>query len=164
MAKVSESKPLLPSVIDRLIDLEPHNEREVAKSRSQVLRELKQSVRRDLEFLLNTRCRCTFVPSDLVEVKTSVLTYGLADFTGLRSSTVAFREELREWVADAIRRFEPRIKTADVQVLPSNNQLSRVLRFRIDALLHAEPAPEPVVFDSTLEASSGNVTIEQAKL
>jgi len=25
------------------------------------------------------------------------------------------------------------------------------LRFRIDALLRADPAPEPVIFDSTLE-------------
>ena len=57
MAKISEQQPLVPSVLDRLMDCEPDNPREAPKSRHQILRELKQSVRRDLENLLNTRWR-----------------------------------------------------------------------------------------------------------
>ena len=30
----------------------------------------------------------------------------------------------------------------------------RTLRFRIDALLRADPSPEPVIFDSTLEPAT----------
>ena len=33
-------------------------------------------------------------------------------------------------------------------------------RERIDALLFAEPAPEPVVFDSQLEPVTGNVEVK----
>jgi type VI secretion system protein ImpF len=34
------------------------------------------------------------------------------------------------------------------------------LRFRIDALLQAEPAPEPIVFDSALQPVTGNVEVK----
>jgi len=47
---------LIPSVLDRLLDDDPASAREAPKARTQVLRELKQSVRRDLEWLLNSRC------------------------------------------------------------------------------------------------------------
>lgn len=46
---------ITPSIVDRLLDFEPTNPNEAPKSRSQGMRELKQSVRRDLEWLLNTR-------------------------------------------------------------------------------------------------------------
>ena len=42
MAKISSKQLLLPSVLDRLIDDSPGDARETAKSRAQVLRELKQ--------------------------------------------------------------------------------------------------------------------------
>ena len=57
-SRVRDDQPLVPSVFDRLLDDEPDNSRETAASRRQVLRELKQSVGRDLENLLNTRQRC----------------------------------------------------------------------------------------------------------
>ena len=40
--------------------------------------------------------------------------------------------------------------------------LDRTLRFRIDGLLRAEPAPEPVVFDSALQPATGNVEVKGA--
>jgi type VI secretion system protein ImpF len=42
----------------------------------------------------------------------------------------------------------------------NSDALDRTLRFRIDALLYAEPAPEPVVFDSQLEPSSATIEIK----
>ena len=62
MAKIRDDQPLVPSVLDRLLDDEPQNTHETPKSRNQVLRDLKQSVRRDLENLLNTRWRCIAWP------------------------------------------------------------------------------------------------------
>jgi type VI secretion system protein ImpF len=47
-------------------------------------------------------------------------------------------------------------------MLENSNPLDRTLRFRIDALLYAEPAPEPVVFDSAMEPATGNVEIKGA--
>ncbi len=37
--------------------------------------------------------------------------------------------------------------------------LDRTLRFRIEALLRVEPAPEPVAFDSTLEPGAGGFAV-----
>jgi len=40
-----------------------------------------------------------------------------------------------------------------VKVMDDGDGLERAIRFRIDALMHADPAPEPVVFDSMVEPS-----------
>ena len=69
-------------MLDRLIDHEPEVRRESPRSRNQVLRELKQSVRRDLENLLNTRVRCVPLPPELKELKQSLVNYGIPDLTG----------------------------------------------------------------------------------
>ena len=82
MAKVDADQPLLPSLLDRLIDEEPDDSREPPKSRSQLLRELKQSIRRDLENLLNTRQRCRSWPENFDELTVSLVSYGIPDMAG----------------------------------------------------------------------------------
>jgi type VI secretion system protein ImpF len=159
MPSISAHDPLVPSVLDRLLDDEPENARESPKSRHQVLRELKQSVRRDLENLLNTRWRCVRFPPDLDHLEESLVNYGIPDFTGANFGSAESREQLRQIVEQVIRRFEPRFKTVRVQLLPNADRTDRRLRLRIDALLYAEPAPEPVVFDSQLEPVSGDFDV-----
>jgi type VI secretion system protein ImpF len=44
-------------------------------------------------------------------------------------------------------------------MLDNAEPLDRTLRFRIDATLYAEPAPEPVVFDSSLQPATGDVHV-----
>ena len=163
MAKIKAEQPLVPSVLDRLLDDDPGVSREPAKNRHQVLRELKQAVRRDLENLLNTRVRCLELPAGLDELKTSLVSYGLPDFTGSSMGSAAEREEFLRLLQAVIRRFEPRFKSVKVQMLDNAEPLDRTLRFRIDALVHAEPAPEPVVFDSIMRPVTGNFEIKGAQ-
>jgi type VI secretion system protein ImpF len=59
-----------------------------------------------------------------------------------------------------LRDFEPRFKTVHVEMLENPDATQRVLRFRIEGLLHAEPAPEPITFDSALEPATGNVEVK----
>lgn len=160
MAKIESEQPLVPSVLDRLIDYEPDNNKEAPKARSQVLRELKQSVRRDLENLLNTRRRCLNWPPSMDELNQSLVGYGIPDFTGTHLGTTAERESFRNTIENVIRRFEPRFKTVRVVLLENAEPTDHTLRFRIDALLYAEPAPEPVVFDSSLEPNTGTFQIK----
>jgi type VI secretion system protein ImpF len=160
MGKIHNDQPLLPSVFDRLLDEDPTITKEAPKSRMQVLRELKQSVRRDLENLLNTRWRCVEWPKDLKELEVSLVNYGIPDFTGINMSQMAEREKLRTIVERVIKRFEPRFKTVKVMLLENEDTFDRTLRFRIDALMHAEPVPEPVVFDSRLEPSTATFEIK----
>jgi type VI secretion system protein ImpF len=151
MAKIQADQPLVPSVLDRLLDDEPEVSRDPAKSRHQVLRELKQSVRRDLENLLNTRRRCRPWPADLTELEQSLVNYGLPDFTGANMSSAESREELCRLMETVLRTCESRFQTVQVRLLDNAEPLDRTLRFRIDALLYVHPAPEPVVFDSALQ-------------
>lgn len=155
MAKIEQNQPLLISLIDRLIDTEPDKSVETPKARVQVLRELKQSVRRDLENLLNTRRRCVGWPLQLNELDQSLVNYGIPDFTGLHLGTSRLRDDFCRAIEQTIRRFEPRFKTVRVELLSNAEPEDQTLRFRIDALLYADPAPEPVIFDSALEPNTG---------
>lgn len=159
-SKVREDQPLAPSVFDRLLDDDPANSREPATSRRQLLRELKQSVSRDLENLLNTRQRCGEWPAPLEELETSLVNYGLPDFTGVNMSLPSERERLRGVIEQVIEQFEPRFRTVRVKLLENAEVYDRTLRFRIDGLLEVDPAPEPVVFDSQLEPTTSTFEVK----
>src|ERR1035438_8256687 len=80
------------SVLDRLIDDDPRTSIEAPLTRAQSVRTLRDAVRRDLEWLLNTR-QVAFPPSEgFRQLNRSVYVYGLPDFTGF---TLASRSEAR---------------------------------------------------------------------
>lgn len=145
---------LLPSLLDRLIDENPGVSQDPPRSRGQQLSALRNAVRRDLEALLNSHCRCISPPAALSELQQSVIEYGVKDFLSAYAGASEFREDFRVALQDTIRRFEPRFITVSVKLRDDGDRLDRTLRFRIDALMYAEPAPEPVSFDSTLDPSS----------
>jgi type VI secretion system protein ImpF len=155
MPSIRPDQPLVPSVLDRLLDDDPGHEAEPPTNRTQLLRELKQAVRRDVENLLNTRQRDVVPPPGLTELATSLVDYGIPDFSGTGPVAVKDREEFARVIEGVIRRYEPRLVKVAVVLQSNAESLDRTLRFRIDALLRADPAPEPVVFDSILEPASG---------
>lgn len=159
MAKVEANDPLLPSLLDRLIDDDPGALKEQPRSTAQQLRQLKQSVRRDLENLLNTRWRAIGWPSELKELDTSIVNYGIPDFTGANLGSAGSRDDFVRIIEETIRRCEPRLKRVKVELLDNAEREDRTMRFRIDAMLQADPDPEQVVFDSALEPSSGNFRV-----
>ena len=159
MPPIDRDQQLTPSLLDRLLDDEPGNQREAVKQRHQVLREMKLSVRRDLENLGNPRWRCVSWPPNLEELETSLVNYGIPDFTGIRFASANTQDELRSILEAVIRRFEPRFSKVRVELITNADSLDRTLRFRIDAMLHAEPVVEPVVFDTTLKTSTGDFEV-----
>jgi len=158
MPRIDSEVRIIPSVLDRLIDHEPEISREPPASRAKSLRLLKMSVRRDLEWLLNTRQFVDEVPEDLKEVRKSVALYGLPDFTAANVKSSTDQLQMRRVIQEVIREFEPRLSNVRVTVEPGRNG-ERALHFRIDALLRVDPAPEPVTFDSTLHLYNGQYTI-----
>ena len=56
--------------------------RDPPRNRYQVLREVKQSIRRDLENLLNTRRQPRPLPPGLEELEASLVSYGVPDVSG----------------------------------------------------------------------------------
>ena len=158
MAKNPHQRVIRPSLIDRLIDREPENRKEAPDARAQSLRELKDSVRRDLEWLLNSR-RCPVEPPlSAKELWRSVYCYGLPDITGVALHTGEDRSRLARLVEAAVAAFEPRLQNVTVSMKPVAMD-SHVLRFQIEALLRTEPAPARVSFDTTLELTKGEYEV-----
>ena len=156
-------RSLNPSLLDRLLDDNPGVQQEPSTPPQQALRNLHQSVRRDLEALLNTRQRCGTYPASLKELDKSLVNYGIPDFTGSNLGSPEGRTQFVRGIEAVIRRYEPRFKSIRVTLLDNVEPLDRTLRFRIDAVVYAEPAPEAVIFDSSLEPVTGNVEVKDAQ-
>ena len=148
------------SILDRLIDYEPDVSKEPPKSRAKTLTELKHAVKRDLEWLLNTKRSVTEIPESLEETTNSMATYGLRDLTRLGISNPAEQQRLIKEVEKALKTFEPRFMDLKVKLEPIN-ELERSMRFKIEANLDAEPAPEPIVFDTVLELGTGGFEVKE---
>jgi type VI secretion system protein ImpF len=152
MAKAAVS--LAPSLLDRLIDANPDLLQDPPRSRGQQLADLRDAVRRDLEALLNAHKCCVSPPPGLDELAESLVEYGAPDFLATFAGSGEVREAFRKSVEETIRRYEPRFQTVRVQLIEDDAQIDRTLRFRIDALIYAEPAPENVTYNSRLDPSS----------
>ena len=160
MPAIRSDQPLVPSVLDRLLDDDPGASAEPARNRSQMLRELKLAVRRDIESLLNARRRNVVIPPGLPELANSLLTYGIPDFSGTGPATDDQRDAFCRMLETVIRQGEPRLLRVSVELAGDPNETDRTLRFRIDALLRADPSPEPVIFDSTLEPATHQFAVQ----
>ena len=161
MASIDKKKKLRPSVLDRLIDNDPDNNVEKDSDQHQKLKQLRNSVRRDLENLLNTRFRMIEPADEYSELKKSLLNYGLPDLATVNISDKIKQKEFIDHLQSILIDFEPRFKSVKVNYLENANALDRSLRFRIDATLYADPSPEIVVFDSIVEPVTRTVNVEE---
>jgi type VI secretion system protein ImpF len=123
------------------------------------IRELKQSVSRDIESLLNTRRELLDeARPEYKEINKSLLMFGLPDFTSYSLMNVGHRKLVRQAVEEALSKFEPRLKSVRVTLVPPE-QFDPALHFRIDALLRVDPAPQPVTFDASLQLSTSSYRV-----
>jgi type VI secretion system protein ImpF len=148
------------SVLDRLIDYDPRQSQEAPKSRLVSLRELRQAVRRDLEWLLNTRCHTESLDEGLEEAKKSVAFFGLPELLGFSPKSHVDQKLLVKALETAIKIFEPRFIDLKVSHEPFDN-VDRQMKFKIEARLDVEPTPEPIVFDTVIEVGSGEFAITE---
>src|SRR5882762_10932573 len=105
MARTDNEVRVTTSVLDRLLDYEPEITREPVASRSKNLRQLKQAVRRDLEWLLNTRQIAEGLPPELKETNDSLAAYGLPDFTNLSIESAADQKHIKREIEETVRRL-----------------------------------------------------------
>ena len=147
------------SVLDRLIDQEPERKLEPPLTRARSLRELKAALRRDLEWLLNTRRTIEESPASLKELERSLYNYGLPDVSSLYLRSSNDQNTLLKAIRVAINYFEPRLLNIKVALEPAAAD-ARVIRFSIEGLLRMDPAPEHVFFDTMLEPMSGQYQVK----
>lgn len=150
------------SVIDRLIDTEPDATTEAQVTWAQSVRELKRAVRRDLEWLLNTRRIHIPPPAGFSELEHSLYEWGLPDISSASAESTDTRNWLRRQVEDTITQFEPRLAQVKVTVVTADEPGRREVRFVVEALLRMEPTPEQVVFDTVLEVASSTFEVKGA--
>ncbi len=146
-------------LLDRLIDADPGEVSDRPLSAAAAMNALRASVCKDLEELLNTRRRWRSWDPHLAELDRSLVGFGLPDFAAGAFNDPRRREELRQLVEASIRRFEPRISSLRITLVDSADQLSATLRLRIEALLKADPVPEPITFDTLVDLDTKNVTV-----
>lgn len=160
MARKEPEIRISQSVLDRLIDYEPNLTAEAPRSRSASLQQLKQAVRRDLEWLLNTRCHNRELIDDDLECRKSVAFYGLPDIMGISPKSPSEQKRLTKALESAIKLFEPRFLDLKVTLEPVN-RIDRQLKLRIEARLDLDPEPEPIAFDTTLQSGSGEFAVKE---
>lgn len=160
MSRTEHEIRLTPSILDRLLDFEPQMSKEPPRSQAQSLADLKKSVKRDLEWLLNTRHTPIEIPETLEELNESMAVYGLPDLTALSVKNPNEQNRLAKSIETALRVFEPRFINVKVSLEPINST-DRQLRFHIEAHLDIEPVPEPVSFDTVLQVGSGEFAVSE---
>jgi type VI secretion system protein ImpF len=159
MPPLDKEGPVTLSVLDRLIDSEPDHLQEPPLTRAQSLRDLRAALRRDLEWLFNTRCTIDEPPETMRELERSVYNYGINDTSSLSVRSPKDQEYLAKSIKNAITFFEPRMMAVKVTIEPATEEVHG-LHFSIEGLLRMDPAPEPVFFDTVLEPSSGEYRVK----
>jgi type VI secretion system protein ImpF len=149
-------RSVLPSLLDRLTDEAPNRPADPAPTFEASARAFRESVQRDVEWLLNTRRTMVQIPDRQPLLRESVFTYGLEDTTGLAVNTQEGRKQLQQMLQDALRRFEPRLADMRVRLVDvAAASGTPMVRFTVEATLRMDPSPERVVFDTVLEIASG---------
>jgi type VI secretion system protein ImpF len=156
MARIDPQQGLRPSIIDRLIDPDSDG---TEWRRGYGIEQVVDAVRADLEDLLNTHRTDQEVPEDLVEVRRSIVGFGLPDLVSRQSTGRDIAERVGGAIEEAISRFEPRL--SDVRAIPLESSELKPMRldFQIQATLRVEPSPE-VAFVTILKLSTGEASVQ----
>ncbi len=116
--------------------------------------DMRNSVSRDLENLLNTRSEGARLISDsFKECRGSSLTYGILDFSSYSLLSPHDRDRIRRSLEQSISLHEGRLTRIRVTLEPQR-ELDRALRFRVDALMELGPDNEKVQFDAVLQLNT----------
>lgn len=161
MSRVEKNKKLRPSVLDRLFDDNPELKSEPRLENHQLVKQMRTSIRRDLESLLNTRYYLIQPDSDLVEVDKSIFNYGLPDLATVNVMDITRRNQFIKHLENTLKTYEPRFKSVKVSFVENVDSVDRTLRFRLDTVIYADPVPEVVIYDSILDSVTRSVSVKE---
>jgi len=138
-------------------------QRESADKRMISMRKLRDSVQRDLGWLLNSASLDTTENlAPYPQVARSVINFGLPSFAGTALHSIdpqATAQRIRE----AIETFEPRLSR--VQVSSSTDEErhdTMTLAFRIEGELWGQPTTQHVVLQTSIDIETGDVRVGEA--
>jgi type VI secretion system protein ImpF len=151
---------VVPSLLDRLLDEDPDNSRDGIPTRAETVRAYRRAVQRDLEQLVNTRNPFADLAPEFVEVRRSVIAFGLPDFTSSNVNSPSDQERLRQVIKSVIEFFEPRLTGIVAELVPAGTT-ERGLRLRIEARLQMDPAPERISFDIVMPMHASKYEVKE---
>jgi type VI secretion system protein ImpF len=154
LARSTTETLVTQSLLDRLMEVE-----DWPATRSQSTRFFRDGLKRDLEWLLNTRQPPIADIASMPGAKASVINYGLPDISSLGLNSASDQRALRIAIETCLRNYEPRLM--DIRVsLQSSDTTDRRLRFHIEGNMKLDPAPEEIAFDTVLELTSGEYKVK----
>lgn len=162
MADQQLSERLQPSLLDRLTDDEPGKTVDTRGTRVIDLERLRQIVRRDIAWLLNTTNLAASEDLDrFPNVAKSVLNYGIPDTAGRRIADLR-DHSIEQVLKKSIQAFEPRIMPNTLKVSYSESMgrdQTAVIAFDVRGQLWAQPVPLELFIRSEVDVTSGEVKI-----
>jgi type VI secretion system protein ImpF len=123
--------------------------------------DLKRAVRRDIEWLLNSKQPRLDTLAGKPEATASILNFGIPDITQFNSHGDGDRARLCQLIAEALRTFEPRLLPESVKVafVEARGPAGMDLHFRISGVLYVEPIREAITFDTSVEVETGAIAL-----
>jgi type VI secretion system protein ImpF len=162
MADLTQKDRLQPSLLDRLTDNDPDKRQESRDARVLSPSRLRDCVRRDLAWLLNTtHLKAMQTLDDHPLVAKSVLNFGLPDLAGRTTSTVdaaTLEQSIRKVILD----FEPRLvaRTLRVKLVVDDKQMNHnAMSFDIEAELWAQPLPLRLFLRTAIDLETGSIEV-----
>ena len=163
MSDKTLAERLQPSLLDRLTDQRPGEQKETRDSRVIDLNRLREIIQRDLSWLLNTHNAESHIDVEkFPAVAQSVLNFGLAEVAG-EHSTGEKAEAIRRSIERAIAIYEPRIIEGSVDVLLSDGEEDAQMTVGLDirADMWAQPMPLELYLRSKVDLTTGEVAVDR---
>jgi type VI secretion system protein ImpF len=154
LARTKSEVLVTQSLVDRLVDRDDWPE-----TRAASISMYRDSLKRDVEWLLNTRQPVIPALDSYPATAASVLNFGLPDLHSFDGSAGKEHDVLTVALEKCIRTFEPRINRPRVY-LTRTDLLSRSLRFHIEGQIVYENMDEEIKFDTVLELISGEYEVK----
>lgn len=145
------SLQVTPTLLDRLIDQNPGCDQESATEWNNGLIALKESIRRDLENLLNTRLTVAVDYQRFPELKRSILNYGLIDFSQVPLESESDQKQFAARIEQVIELFEPRFSNLSVELFNKDKNQKRMLYLTISATMQLEAQLITVAYQSQVD-------------
>ncbi len=164
MADKTIIERLQPSLLDRLTDMAPESLTESRDDRVIDLRRLRDIIRRDLSYLLNTPNGSQIIDAEAYpQAARSVLNFGVREVYG-DYSTRDRALQIRSSIRAAIEMFEPRIKAGTLEVIQRNDEKApqTVIVFDIRADMWAQPVPMELYLRSEVDVTTGHVALDRS--
>ncbi|PSY63830.1 type VI secretion system baseplate subunit TssE [Escherichia sp. 20412-1] len=158
--RLRHSNHLMPTLFDRLCDDAPQQKRDHDISVSPV--QLREIIRRDLSFLLNTVSHEDNIDAACYpQAAASVLNYGLPPLAGSFLYEHKW-DDIRRAILRTIIRFEPRLKASTLQIIPLQDERRQsghnTLQFEIRGEILTQPYPTAFRVRSVLDMEQSHIT------